>query len=182
MKKSLVSILAIAIVLAVLSLYATRVHAQPSTDVIQTSATATTTVGYMTAGTASTTYQIDGNGSFASGKVANMQPIDVVSMFVQYSASSTSATLIATPQWSNNGIDWYGFGQSVFATPASTGVIPLASTTLTYQFLPPSTATTTFVINLPQINAQHERVIFGTQGANGAVYSEWVLRKNPSTP
>lgn len=180
LKSSFVSLGAVLFVALAVLLYAHAVHAQPSSDVIQTSAPATTTVSYLVAGTASSTYQID-NPVFSSGKVTNMQPIDATSMYVQYAASSTSAILTMTPQWSNNNVDWYGFA-SATASPATNGIIPLASTNLSYQYTPLGTATTSIVLNLPQVNSQHERVIFTVAGANGAVYSEWVLKKNPSTP
>lgn len=169
-------------VLVAVGMYAINVKAAPATLAIQTSATATTSVSYMTSGTASSTYQIDNNGVFSASKVPNMQSVDSVNVYVQYAASSTAAVLTIVPQWSNNGIDWYSFNQATNATPASNGVTLLASSTLTYQFLPLSTATSSMVINLPDVRGQHERVTYGTTGANGAVYSEYVLKFNTETP
>jgi hypothetical protein len=156
--------------------------AQPSSVTIQTSATATTTVAFLTSGTASSTYQIDSNGAFSTTKIPNMQPIDSVNVYVQLAASSSATTLIMTPQWSNNNIDWYGFNQQTVATVAAGGVLPLASTTITYQWNPGTTATSSMVFTLPAVAAQHERVIYGTTGANGAVYSEYDLKRLSTTP
>lgn len=172
----------VGMLLIVGGLYVSTVKAAPSTLAIQTSAVATTSVAYLTSGTASSTYQIDSNGVFSASKVPNMQGVDSVSDYIQYAASSTSAVLTVVPQWSNNNIDWYGFNQATNATPTSNGATLLASTTLSYQFLPTSTATSSIVINLPNVGAQHERVIYGTTGANGAVYSEYDLKLGPETP
>lgn len=156
-----------------------KANAQPSTLAIQTSASATTSVAYLTAGTASSTYQIDNNGVFSASKVPNMQPVDSVVVNVQFSGSSTASTLLVIPQWSNNNIDWYGFNNSS-STPG--GILVLASSTLQYQWTPQSgAATSSMAFPLPNISEQHERVIFGTSGANGALYTEWDLKMNPQT-
>lgn len=153
--------------------------AQPSTIVLQATATATTSVAYMVAGVASTTYQID-NTVFSSGKVANMQNIDEASLFLQVAASSSAANIIVTPQFSNNGIDWYSLGTATTTVTAG-GTSVLAFPT-TYQWVPGTTATTSIVFKLPPVPANRERIVVGSSGANAAVYMEIDLKKNPSTP
>lgn len=169
-------------VIVAVGMYAINAKAAPSTLAIQTSAIATTTVTYLVPGTASSTYQIDNNGVFAASKVPNMQGVDSVNDYVQYAASSTSAILSITPQWSNNNIDWYNFNQPAQSTPLANGAYVLGTSTVSYQFTPSSTATSSMVIKLPAIEGQHERVVYTVAGANAAVYSEYVLKFNTETP
>lgn len=170
--------------LAILALLAGMVFAvgnasaQPSTVVFQTSAAATTTVAYIGSGTGTSTYQID-NPVFSSGKITNLQPIDSIALYVQMAASSTASTLTVTPQYSNNNIDWYALGSQ--GTASAAGVIAV-STTTTFTWTPGTTATTSMVFNLPAVPTQHERLVFSMSGGAGAIYSEYDLKKNPSTP
>lgn len=156
--------------------------AQPSSLALQTQAAATSTFAFMAVGLGTTTYQFDSNGAFSATKIPNMQPIDRTSLYIQFAASSSASTLVVTPQWSNNNIDWYGFNTGLSGSPTATGVISLASTSVTYQYTPGAAGTTTTVILLPDVPAQHERVVYSEIGANGSIYSEVDLKKNPSTP
>ena len=158
--------------------YAGIASAQPSSLVLQTSAIATTTVAYIGNGTATSTYQIDGS-TFSSGKIANLQPIDSISLFVQIAASSTATTLTITPQYSNNGIDWYNLGSQ--GTASASGSIAV-STSTAFTWTPGTTATTSMVFVLPSVPTNHERVVYSMSGGAGGLYSEYDLKKNPSTP
>ena len=184
-KKWLFSIVSLMVLTAfALVLFSSRVGAQPSSVTFQATATATTTVSYMTPGTATTTYQFD-SPTFSAGKEYNNAQTDKVALYVDFIASSTTATLVITPQFSNNGIDWYGYNSPAL-TPSSyvTGYTPLASTSISYFDTPGAIGTSTQVFILPDVPSQHERVVYSLQigDGNGAVYSEVDLKKNPSTP
>lgn len=183
MSKKWLFSLVVAIVITVFSIVALSAKAQPSSVVIQTTATATTTMSYMTPGTATTTYQFD-SASYSSGKVLNMQGIDSGSMMIQFAASSSAASLAYQFQYSNNNIDWYGESSSFGTVSGSNNSLFEASSTITHIWTPGVTGTSTKLVTIPVAAAQHERVVFsipvGT--ANGAVYAEIDLKRNPSTP
>lgn len=172
-----VSIVAVAvIVMALLGFYVQKTQAAPDTVISEASASATTTVTYLAVG-GSTTFQFDSN-TVPSNKIQSMQPVTATSLYFQYAASSTSSTLVVTPQYSNNNIDWYGFNQVIGTQNGTTGSSTLASTTLSYAFTASGIATSSQVILLPSIPTLHERVLFTQIGAPGAVYSETDLRSS----
>ena len=168
-----------AVVAGVLISYAQYANAQPSSLSVQTTATATTTVAYIGNGSATSTYQIDSGNIFSSSKTLNMQGIDSMYLYVQAAASSTATKYSIVPQFSNNNIDWYGFGTQ--GTADANGNIAV-STTTTFTWTPGTTATTSMTFVLPYSAALHERVVVSASGAAGALYMEVVLKKNPSTP
>lgn len=170
------AVLIVAIALVSILFLESKTSAAPSSVTIQTTATATTTVAFLGVGVATSTYQFD-NPTFSSGKIPNMQPIDQVNLYVQLAASSTASVLTITPQFSNNGIDWYGFNQ-VGTVVLSTGVSTAATSSLIFQWNPGTTATTSNVFTLPAIAAQHERVQFSASGAAAAVYAEVDLKRS----
>lgn len=173
LKKNSLGIVAFAasvILVALFGFYVNKSHAAPAAVISEASAPATTTLSYMTPGTATTTFQFD-SSTFTPGKPQSMQSQDAVSLYFQYAASSTSSILVVTPQWSNNNVDWYGFNQ-VTGTPGINGINFLASSTVAYEFTASGTATSSQVINLPNVPSLHERVQFSQLGANGAVYNE----------
>ena len=171
---------------AILLVHAMYSEAQPSSVTFQTQALATSTLAYMTPGTATTTYQID-NQTFSSGKVASMQNIDSAAMYIITSASTSVAKLDFQVQVSNNNIDWYPI--SVASSSVSTGggqiyiVAPTASTSA-YEYNAGTSATTTIEFSLPIVPAQHERLVFSDPigASNIGFYTEYDLKKLPSTP
>lgn len=171
-----IGVVVVAIILA--SLGVQVASAQPSTVVLQTTASATTTVSYLGNGTGTSTYQFD-NPAFSSGKVANMQTTDTVALFLQVAASSTATVYTVTPQYSNNNVDWYNVGSQ--GTASASGVVAV-STSTTFTWTPGTTATSSMTFNLPTVATMHERVLLSASGAAGAVYAEVTLKKNPSTP
>lgn len=152
-----------------------QADAAPASITIQTTAPATTTVAYIGVGTATSTYQFD-NNVFSSGKIMNMQPIDRITLYVQEAASSTSSVIGITPQYSNNGIDWYSYGTAT-SSVSSTGATSLTTGT-SYQWTPGTTATSSLVLVLPDVPTQHERVQFSATGAAAAVYAEVDMKRN----
>lgn len=175
------------IFVAILAAFASRVQAQPSTLVVQTTAAATTTTTYMTAGTATTTYQIDSYPVYNSSKVFSMAGIDSATMFVVFNSAQATSTLAYQIQVSNTGSDWYGLTTPTSATPGSTGYFGIASSTAnTYYYASGiggnASSTNEIAINLPAINALHERVVFSIPVGSppGAIYEEFVLKRNAS--
>lgn len=159
--------------------YFTMANASPSQITFQTSAAATTTVSYLVPNIATSTYAFN-DPSFASGKQANMQQVDSVAFYAQVVASSTSSVFNFTPQFSNNGIDWYNLAVAT-STATVAGASPLTNAT-SYQWTASGTATTSLVFSLPSVPSNYERVVISVTGANGAVYNEVDLKKLPSTP
>lgn len=163
-------------------------HAQPSSVNVQASATATTTVTYMTPGTATTTYQIDSQ-LFSAGKVPNMLSIDSGSLTIQMTASSSVGTLSSLAwqfQCSNNNIDWAGESSTGTVSGSTSSE---STSTVTHYWAPGTTATTTkYIANIPICFAYHERIQFyipgnpATTASSSAFYIEVGLKKNPSTP
>lgn len=172
----LVVMLAAIILLGAFGFYIQKTQAAPDAVISEASATATTTVSYLPIG-GSTTYQFDSN-TVPSNKIQSMQSVTATSLYFQYAASSTSSTLVVTPQYSNNNIDWYGFNQAIGTTVGATGSTTLASTSLNYTFTASGVATSSQVIVLPAVPALHERVLFTQIGAAGAVYSETDLKSS----
>ena len=153
-----------------------RADAQPSSISVQTTAAATTTVAYEGPGLATSTYQIDSYPTYSSSKVFSMAGIDAEYLFIQTVASSSATIFWVTPQFSNNGIDWYNYGQALSSGSFQT---TLSSTTV-YAYGPLTTATSGVAFKLPDMSALHERVLLSAVGANGSIYGEVVLKKNPS--
>jgi hypothetical protein len=178
-------VLAVLIMSIVAFLFAEHAQANPTTVAFETSASATTSLSYMVpgTGTATTTFQFD-SPSFSAGKVANMQFIDATALYIQYVASSTTAGLEWQVQYSNNNIDWYGENQSIGAALGSASLQQEASTTVTHIWVPGVAATSTKVVILPAVPAQHERVQFFTAPGlgNGAIYEEVDLKTLSTTP
>lgn len=156
-------------------------RATPSQISTQATATATSTVAFMSAGNATSTYQIDTNGAYSTTKQnATMAQVDAVSMYVLFNASSSGSILQYQFQFSNNNIDWYteGFSQTI----ASIGTATTSLTTHTYSS--GVSGTSFVVVSAPVIPGYHERVVFAIPpgSANGAVYAEIDTKKNPSNP
>lgn len=172
--------------------FAMKASAKSSSIFTQSSALATTTVSFMSAGNATTTYQFDSPTFTAgvTGKVANMQGIDASSLYILLNASSSNTVLEWQIQFSNNNIDWYGESASLSAANVSQAsstsgtVIQEASTTVTHLWSPGATGNAFKVISLPTTPTFHERVVFFLPigSAPGAVYNETDLKQNPTTP
>lgn len=165
------AIFAVALILIAVS---SRAQAQPSSINVQTTAVATTTLTYLASG-ATTTYQIDSYPTYSSSNVFSMAGIDSEYLYVQATASSTATLYTFTPQFSNNGTDWYGMGSQ--GTASAAGSIAV-STTTTFTWTPGATTFTSMAFKLPDMTGMHERVLTTVSGAAGAVYEEVVLKKN----
>ena len=186
-RNSLLAGIAAFFIAAILIALAPRVDAQPSSIAVESTATATSTASYMTAGTATSTYQLDSYPVYSSSKPFSMAGIDSVSMLVDFTSAQATSTLGIQVQYSNNGIDWYGGNALTAATPiTSTGYYSIASSTNTIYYsggVGGNASTTNFTaFNLPMVSALHERVVFSIPPGSpaGAVYSEFVLKHSAS--
>ena len=151
----------------------TKTHAYPSSLTIDTTATATTTRTFVGNGTATSTYQFDSYPTYNPTKPFSMGQMDAEYLYVQAEASSTATVFGITPQFSNNGVDWYTYG-------TLTGLNVTSTTTYTWQ--PATVATSSMTFKLPTMYGMHERVLVSGSGAAGAIYMEVVMQKQPSNP
>lgn len=144
------------------------------------SATATTTVSYMTAGVATTTHQYD----------AYSQPsgfaVDHATLFVSQYASSTASAIDINIEYSQDGIDWYQNGGGFTDAYASTTKVfdieqtskmrfGFASSTAGLPSPVAKLATTTRAVSV-QTPTRFVRAIFSVPVGSTptAVWSEWV--------
>lgn len=104
-------------------------------------ATASTTVAYMTAGTATTTLTYD-TYNIANAQPGNPTAAQALSLLVQMTASSTLSSLVVNYEYSMDGVDWYQDG---------TG--GLASTTIPYIISTPMSARWNFASSTPGLGA-----------------------------
>jgi hypothetical protein len=189
-RNSILAVISAFSIAAILIALAPRVDAQPSSIAVEATSAASSTTSFMTAGTATTTYQLDSYPTYSSSKPFSMAGIDSVSMLLDFVSQGTATSSIGYQiQYSDNGIDWYGGNSLTSATPVgATGYFSLATSTNTVYWNPNSgtgaNATTTnfTAVNLPMVSALHERVVFTIPiGAPaGAVYAEFVLKHNAS--
>lgn len=148
-------------------------HANPLQfkPTVQT-ATATTTVSYMTAGTATTTLTLD---SYAPG-----QPFttDQAVLFIQFTASTSASILNTTVQYSQDGIDWYSDG-GTFENGFATTTKPYDLSQIAQYTL--SNGTTTRAINITTptrfIRAQFSIPV---GSAASGVWAQWIPSRQSS--
>lgn len=175
-KRNKFALIVVIAILALVSLtFIQKIHAQSSSINVQVTATATTTRTYLANGSGTATYQIDSYPTYSNTKVFSMAGIDSVYLYAQVEASTTATIFSFTPQFSNNGIDWYGVASS-----STNGANAFTAVSTVYTWAPGTVATSTLVFKLPDIQGMHERVLTTATGAAGAVYEEIVLKKNAS--
>ena len=132
-------------------------------------APASTTVVYMTPGTASSTITFSTEDS------------DLNQIFIQYIASTSASILHWTYEFSNDGIDWFGEDAISITRTDSTPANYHSSTTINHIWNAGSSvsSTTRKMVTLPSIASTRARVTFtlpiGT--ANGALYVERMTRQ-----
>ena len=154
-------------------------------------AAATSTVSYMTPGTATTTLVID---SFklvqSSTETPNPTAYNALSLAIQFEATSTSSSLARYYEYSSDNIDWYP--ENEVTTINATTTIEIQHRKL-YQFSFPATSTPLSNAELPVTNgkarvhkivdvpilARYVRVNFyiPVGSTNGAVWAEFMPRK-----
>lgn len=163
-------------------IFAGIAHANPSLFTSKTTATATTTVAFLQAGTGTTTLTYDASlqsgDSFASNGAV---------LLIQFAGSSTLSTLNADIQYSQDGADWYSIAQgsdissgigSSSPSLSNPSVITLSFASTTVDKSAGNTATTTRMANFT-MPTRFIRAIFTIPvGAlNGALWAQFVAQK-----
>lgn len=185
-KNILILVVGGCIALAGFLFYYTTVSANPSNFLRLQSASATSSISYLTPGTATTTLTFD-SGAGAS------QGADTAVLLEQFVGSSTTAVLNTDIQYSQDGIDWYASGfagnvETISATSSpSIGIVmqftfPFASSTINRSVVTnANSATSTRAIRIP-MPTRYVRAVFTVPAGstNGAVWAEFVAkRQNP---
>lgn len=152
--------------LAAFASFAGYVHANPGYFVptVQT-ATATTSISYMTPGTATTTLQYD---TYNTG---NNYATNYATLLARFAASSTP-TFAINLEYSQDGIDWYG--NTLFNNSTTTAAYSL-NVTNSYTFSPAASSTLRAIkIDTP---TRFVRANLSVAGSNGGVWAQFVPNK-----
>lgn len=166
-----------------ISIFATIAKANPSLFTTNQTATATTTVTYITPGLATTTLSYDSNllggDSFASNGAA---------LVVHFSGSSSASILNIDLQYSHDNINWYSIagGSDIDNGIGSTSPSMTNPTVVTWQFASSTqdkltvtngnSATSTRLLNV-DMPTRYVRAIFYMQTGNGAVWAQFIAQK-----
>jgi hypothetical protein len=171
----------------VLALGATAFASSFFSGTVQT-ATATSTVAYMTPGTATSTLTYNTytntNVATATPSTTNYSAATSVTFLGQFTGSSTSAVIHITPEYSQDGLDWYqgyglldGFATTTNRTMAYAYVdsisVPYASTTVDQTS---SSSIDRFAVNIP-VPTKDVRLVVTLTGANGAFWGQVIPTK-----
>lgn len=155
-------------------------HANPSYfQVPVQTATATTTVTYMTTGAATTTLTFD---SYYINSLGTNTKTDSITLFTQFLASSTASVLGINFEYSQDGVDWYSNNLSFGNTATTSSVIYLQPpSSLSWTFASSTTngvlqATTTpekkaVTVQLP---TRFVRAIYTLTGTPGAIWAQFI--------
>lgn len=126
--------------------------------------TATSTVTYMTPGTATTTLSYSSDG------------VEKGALYVQFTASTSVATLAWTNQFSNNNIDW--FEEDIYGSTIGVSQVTIehASTTVTHRWTPGNTIASTSrkTLIIPSTPSKYTRFNFSLPigSTNGAIWAQ----------
>lgn len=165
-KSNAIAIATLLLAVAVLFLmFGLKTYAAAPDFNVTSTAAATTTASFITAGVSTTTLTYDSLFT-ASDKAV---------LLTQFAASSTSSVLNIGVQYSQNGIDWFDdeLLESVNSTSTPVKSIQVANT---YSWTAVGTATSSKAIYIPT-PARFTRVQYSMTGANGAVWGAMVAKK-----
>lgn len=137
-------------------------------DIGTSNHTATTTVSYLTPGTATTTYTYD----LWNGGSADQIAADKLALAVQFTASSTSSVLGWNYQFSEDGVDWYDDN-----TLTATATAQAVSTGQTSSWTAASSGILRKIVTLPYSPTRYVRVNFSDTGAGAGVWATFVSQK-----
>lgn len=182
MNKKIIYILgAFVALMSIVYLSGSKAHANPSIFPSHSScvtAVSTTSISYMTAGTATTTLTCD-SYTLQVGQPDNYA-INSAVLATQYSASSTASILNMTYEYSNDGIDWYSNDLSAQATTSPVQNIQTAQS-FTWPFAsstpngssPAGTNLSKKVVTLP-VPSRYVRVVYTVPvgAAAGGIWAE----------
>ncbi len=158
------------------------------------SAVATTTVNFMTPGTATTTVVYDSYNQNGTNQPVGYVPTtsDGATLLVQQTASSTTSILGWKYEYSQDGLDWYGDAIVNYGNATTTQVQSLAvNNSYTWNFASSTSCDNTAVLltnnrGCKAVNVQtptrYVRAVFfiPTGASNAGVYAQFVPRKqNP---
>lgn len=146
--------------------------------------TATSSPAYLTAGTATSTIVYDSFNLNGTNQSAPSDPLaaDTAVLAVQFTASSTASILGIAIERSDDGVDWYQDNLSTFATtsPQASLQVPM---TYSWGF---SSSTINGVLNTSSrvgkvitvpTPTRYTRAVLTMTGAAGAVWAEWIPKK-----
>lgn len=166
------TLLAVALFLAFMPLQ-TKAASQEFAPSNCYSSAATTSLSYMTAGTATTTV------TCALGPTGT----DSASLALLVNASSTSSVVVGQVEYSEDGIDWYQNNQDVFAagaiaiaTPSNSFTWTYASTTVGGAAVGAATNAGTKILKI-STPMKWVRVVLSNTGTNIAVWAKIIPRK-----
>lgn len=148
------------------------------------SATATTTVSFLTPGTGTTTtpiydsYEVNGTNQKNSG---NVTLPDTVAVLLQGAASSTASTLTIACEFSDDGVDWYQ--NEIF--PASSTLAIAAPVTSVFTYASSSAAVGGVALGADRFSKlitcpvplRYVRTVITNTGANASVWRSIVPTK-----
>lgn len=160
MKKTIITIFALIALLIGGSVLANQSYFSAGTK----SATATTSVVYMTPGTATTTITYN---TYAGG---NTQKTDGAIVLVQSIASTSASVQTINVQYSMDGIDWF----SLTNTNASTSPTQILDNALAYTLTGNATASTTRRAVFLETPTRYVRVVVSATTGNSSIWG-WIL-------
>ncbi len=185
MNKTLTKILSGMAALSVFLAFAPVASANPSSFSSPAyTATATSSLVYMTPGTATTTVTFDTYESNGTTQVNNGNTFvaDGATLLLAVTASSTASVFVVNLEYSVDGIDWYQNNRATYAAGAIAIVTPnsftytYASTTPGGGNVLPTSSRGAKAINL-DTPTRYIRAFITMTGANGGVYATIIPRK-----
>lgn len=170
-------IIAFCTLIASFLIVSTQVYANPPSILRMWSASATSTLAYLSPGAGTTTLMID------TGISANTAA-DNVTLLLQYTASGTAPTLAFRQEYSADNIDWYSetlvssTSQSILVSPYREYSIVFSTTTASGRGGSGTSARQMTSLQLP-VPTRYTRVVFYVPagGGNGALWSEFSAKK-----
>jgi hypothetical protein len=148
--------------------------AAPSFLIVNSTATATTSVNYLTAGTGTTTLIAD---VYKYLGITDLSDKDL-RFNIQFAGSSTDSILCRTVEYSDDGVDWYSMEQTIGTTATTTWQVggypatcfPFASTTRAVGA--GSNATSTKTVLIPALLRYTKAIFYLPTGSTaGAIWA-----------
>lgn len=172
-------IASLAIVVALVGIYIiNNAQANASAFITKASATATTTLSYMTPGTATSTLSFDA----LSGP--SQTAFDSANLNICYNASSTASVLNTALEYSPDGTTWFQNNLNALASTSPLATIqsaqsfawPFASSTIGGQPVVPllGYVCKTVEVRTPQ---RYVRAVFSITGANAGIWAQFVGKR-----
>lgn len=152
---------------------------------VSTNNSASSTPAYLTAGIATSTTPV--YDSYASKAQSSQYKANQIGVLVQFTGSSTAAILNITPEYSQDGIDWYrslitdsnALGTTTVPVSLANGVtesynMPFASTTPNGVGVTSANSTIMYAAFLIPAPFRYVRLVLSTVKGNGAAWAQLV--------